>query len=257
MNLISVVLIAKNEAHIIGDTIKSVLSLTDDIIVVDSGSTDGTQDIVRSLHGRLIETGWDGFGNNKNKGIEAARYDWILSIDSDEMPDEGLLRSLQTIDLTEPNNVYNIRFKTFLGARLIRYGEWGKDAHVRLFNRKKVKWNNAKVHEQLVLPDAIKTITIQGYIMHYTMKDLADYSTKMTKYALLNAERYHHQGKRAGWIKRRFSPKFAFFQNYILRGGFLDGREGYLIARMTAYYTFLKYERLYELCRSTNKIMLP
>ena len=125
MNLISVVLIAKNEAHIIGDTIKSVLSLTDDIIVVDSGSTDGTQDIVRSLHGRLIETGWDGFGNNKNKGIEAARYDWILSIDSDEMPDEGLLRSLQTIDLTEPNNVYNIRFKTFLGARLIRYGEWG------------------------------------------------------------------------------------------------------------------------------------
>ena len=89
MNLISVVLIAKNEAHIIGDTIRSVLSLTDDIIVVDSGSTDGTQDIVRLLHGRLIETGWDGFGNNKNKGIEAARYDWILSIDSDEMPDEG------------------------------------------------------------------------------------------------------------------------------------------------------------------------
>lgn len=257
MNLISVVLIAKNEAHIIGDTIRSVQSLTDDIIVVDSGSADGTQDLVRRLHARLIETGWDGFGMNKNKGIEAARHDWILSIDSDEMPDNVLLKSLETLDLSDANKAYNIRFKTFLGAKIIRYGEWGKDAHIRLFNRKKVRWNNAKVHEQLVLPQDVCIQTIDGYIMHYTMKDLADYATKMTKYALLNAERYYFQGKRAGWIKRRLSSKFAFFQNYIVKCGFLDGREGYLIARMTAYYTFLKYERLYELYHSTNKFTLP
>lgn len=257
MNLISVVLIAKNEAHIIGDTIRSVQSLTDDIIVVDSGSTDGTQQIVSSLNARLIETTWDGFGQNKNKGIDAAKYDWILSIDSDEIPDERLLKTLQTIDLNDVNKVYNIRFKTFLGSKLIRYGEWGKDAHVRLFNRRKVKWNNAKVHEQLVLPLGISISRIEGYIMHYTMKDIADYATKMTKYALLNAERYYHHGKQSGWIKRRLSPKFSFFQNYILKGGFLDGREGYLVARMTAYYTFLKYERLYELQHSTNKLQLP
>ncbi len=257
MNLISVVLIAKNEAHIIGDTIRSVQSLTDDIIVVDSGSTDGTQDIVRRLHARLIETGWDGFGKNKNKGIDAAKYNWILSIDSDEMPDDVLLMSLQNLDLSDPTRVYNIRFKTFLGAKLIRYGEWGNDAHIRFFNRKRVSWNNAKVHEQLVLPLDVLIQSIDGYIMHYTMKDLADYATKMTRYALLNAERYYQQGKRAGWIKRRISPNFSFFQNYILKAGFLDGREGYLIARMTAYYTFLKYERLYELCHSANKFTLP
>lgn len=257
MNLISVVIIAKNEAHIIGDTIRSVQSLTDDIIVVDSGSTDGTQEIVHTLNARLIDTTWDGFGSNKNKGIDAAIYDWILSIDCDEMPDESLLKTLRSIDLNEPNVVYNIRFKTFLGSRLIRFGEWGKDAHVRFFNRQQVKWNNAKVHEQLVLPQDVRIQSIDGYIMHYTMKDLADYATKMTKYALLNAERYYYQGKRAGWIKRRLSSKFAFFQNYIVKCGFLDGREGYLIARMTAYYTFLKYERLYELCRSTNKFTVP
>ena len=257
MNEISVVLIAKNEAHIIGDTIRSVQSLTDDIIVVDSGSTDGTQQIVRTLKARLIEATWDGFGSNKNKGIDAAKYDWILSIDSDEMPDESLLKTLQSIDLNKPDVAYNIRFKTFLGSRLIRFGEWGKDAHVRFFNRQQVKWNNARVHEQLVLPTGTRVVTLDGYIMHYTMKDMADYATKMTKYALLNAERYYQQGKRAGWIKRRISPNFSFFQNYILKGGFLDGREGYLIARLTAYYTFLKYERLYELCHSTNKFTLP
>ena len=253
MNDISIVLIAKNEAHIIADTIRSVKSITDDIIVVDSGSTDRTVEIARSLHARVIETSWDGFGMNKNKGIEAAKYDWILSIDADEMPDEALLESLQEMDLSNVDYVYNINFKTFLGAKLIRYGEWGKDSHIRLFNRTKVKWNNAKVHEQLVLPPEIKVLPLNGYLLHYTMKDMADYATKMTGYALLNAERYYLQGKKSSWLKRNVAPTFSFFQHYVFKRGFLDGREGYLIARMTAWYTFLKYARLYELQLAATK----
>ncbi len=249
---ISVVMIAKNEAHIIGDTIRSVKGLTDDIIVVDSGSSDGTQQIVQSLQARLIETTWDGFGQNKNKGIAAAKYDWILSMDCDEMPDDTLMNTLRDKDLGSDNQVYNIKFKTFLGKKLIRFGEWGKDEHVRLFNRKKVLWNNAAVHEQLILPRDTSVQNCEGYILHYTMKDLADYATKMTQYALLNAERYFRQGKKASFFKRKFSPRFSFFQNYLLRGGFLDGHEGYLIAAMTRYYTFLKYQRLYELTHSSK-----
>lgn len=253
MNPISVVLIAKNEAHIIADALRSVSSISDDIIVVDSGSTDGTQDIAQSLNARVIQTSWDGFGMNKNKGIAAAKHDWILSIDSDEVPDEMLLKTLTEIDLSNHSIAYKINRKSFFGAKMIRYGEWGNDFPVRLFYRANVRWNNAKVHEQLVLPPRLKVLPLKGFLLHYTMKDLADYATKMTGYALLNAERYHLEGKKSSWVKRNISPAFSFFQNYIFKLGLLDGREGYLVARMTAWYTFLKYARLYELSQHSAK----
>jgi len=252
MTPISVVIIAKNEAHIIGRTLQSVKELTDDIIVVDSGSTDGTQQICIDNHARIIETSWEGFGPNKNKGINAAKYDWILSIDSDEMPDATLLNSLASINFNDTNTVYNIERKNFLGNKLIRFGEWGNDLHIRLFNRTKASWNNAKVHETLIIPAEISVKKLPGSILHYTMKDLADYATKMTSYALLNAEGNYQKGKKASWIKRTLSPRFSFFANYVLKRGFLDGNEGYWIAKMTAYYTFLKYARLHELNQTKN-----
>jgi glycosyltransferase involved in cell wall biosynthesis len=247
MTPISVVIIARNEAHIISRTLQSVHTLTDDIVVIDSGSTDGTQQLCRDNKATVIETGWDGFGPNKNKGIAAAKYDWILSIDSDEMPDEELLASLSSISFGDTDAVYNIRFKTFLGNKLIRFGEWGKDAHIRLFNRTTVSWNNAAVHEQLVIHANTSVKNLKGYILHYTMKDLADYASKMTRYALLNAQGNFQKGKKAVWVKRNLSHRFSFFRNYFLKLGFLDGIEGYWIARMTSYYTFLKYARLHEL----------
>ena len=246
---VSVVIIAKNEAHIIERTIKSVLGLTDDIIIVDSGSTDGTREIVQSLGCKLLQTTWDGFGPNKNKGIKAARYNWILSIDADEMPDAELIKSLQKLNLEENKTVYKILFKTFLGKKLIRYGEWRNDAHIRFFNKNNVHWNHAEVHEQLVYTAEIKTADLKGSILHYSMKDLADFSSKMNDYALLNAEHLYKKGKKAGWIKRNISHRFSFFSNFYLKLGFLDGIEGYWVARVSAQYTFLKYARLHELNR--------
>lgn len=244
---ISVVVIAKNEAHIIGKTLESVIDFTDDIVLVDSGSTDETKAIARSYNVQVIETGWDGFGQNKNKGIAAAKYDWILSIDADEMPDADLLKALSGIDFSNVNTVFNIQFQTFLGKKRIRYGEWGKDAHIRLFNRTKVMWDDAKVHEQLIIPEGMKVKNLNGFILHYTMKDLADYATKMNGYALLNATHFFERGKKATWLKRNFSHHFSFLSNYIFKLGFLDGIHGYWIAKMTSHYTFLKYARLYEL----------
>lgn len=247
MSPISVVIITKNEAHIIGKTLQAVATFSSDIIIVDSGSTDLTSTIARQMGARVIETGWDGFGANKNKGVSAARYDWIVAIDADEVPDQQLLASMAAIDFDNPNLVYMVRFKTYLGKKLIRFGEWGRDAHVRMFNRTTVLWNNAPVHEQLVIPQQVTTQSLQGFIHHYTMENLADYATKLTRYALLSGDRYHLQGKRASWAKRNLSARFSFLQNYLLKAGFLDGREGYIVAKMTAYYTFLKYQRLYEL----------
>ncbi|TDH20885.1 glycosyltransferase family 2 protein [Segetibacter sp. 3557_3] len=248
---VSVVIICKNEADIIGRTIHSVQALTDDVVVVDSGSTDGTIAVIEAAGATLVRSEWEGFGPTKNKGIAAARHNWILSIDADEQPDQTLIDSLHQVNLSDTHAVYNLKFKTYLGRKLVRYGEWGTDAHIRFFNRSTIRWNEATVHEQLVLPPGTSRKTLNGFIHHYSMKDLADYTTKMTQYALLSGEHYYQSGKRAGWIKRYLSPAFSFYRNYLFKLGFLDGREGYLIARVTAYYTMLKYARLDELNRKT------
>jgi glycosyltransferase involved in cell wall biosynthesis len=244
---LSVVIICRNEAHIIGRTIAAAQKVTDDIVVVDSGSTDGTQQVVTGSGARLLETGWDGYGPNKNKGVLLAKHDWILSIDADELIDDTLAAQLQALELTDPTVVYNIRFRAFLGDKMIRFGEWAGDEHIRLYNRHHVNWNDAQVHESLKLPAGTKTMRLKGYIHHYTSRDLQDFASKTMDYAMLNAMKYYQMGKRSSWLQRRISPTFSFILNYLLRLGFLDGESGYTVARMNAWYTWLKYTKLREL----------
>ena len=249
---ISVVIICNNEAHIIARTIGAVQQFTDDIVVVDSGSTDGTQQIVTATGARLLQTGWEGYGTNKNKGVAIARYDWILSIDADEIVDDTLSQQLQKLSLIDPAIVYKILFRVFFGDKMIRFGEWANDAHVRLYNRKYAQWTETQVHENLAfLPDT-NIITLKGYIHHYTSRNLQELTNKTVNYAMLNAIKYHQQGKQAGWLKCRMAAGFSFFKNYLLRLGFLDGEAGYTIAKMNAWYTWLKYSRLRELNRNDN-----
>ena len=151
MQKLSVVIACKNAANVIGETLKSFAGLTDDILVYDNGSTDGTQEIVKNHGAKLVEGGWEGFGKTKNKANALATYDWILSLDADEAIDEDLKRNLLGLDLADELNVYEFRFKNFLGNKWLRFGEWGNDKHIRLFNRKKIKWNDAEVHESLIL----------------------------------------------------------------------------------------------------------
>lgn len=247
MASISIVIVCRNEAGIIARTLQSLQGVSDDIIVYDNGSTDGTQAIVQQLPVRLQEGSWEGFGKTKNKANALARYDWVLSLDADEAIDEELKASLQAFDTNTAQAVYDVSFKSFLGNKQIRYGEWGGDHHIRLFNRKEVSWNEAPVHEELQIPTGFSVKKIKGHVLHYSMTDIKDYGSKMLQYAMLNGEKYFRQGKKATWFKLRLSPGFAFFHYYILKLGFLDGYEGYLCAKMTANYTFLKYARLREL----------
>jgi hypothetical protein len=110
-----------------------------------------------------------------------------------------------------------------------------------------VHWNDEPVHEELLLPADTVVKNLKGFVLHYTMKDIDDYSRKMRNYAMLNAEKYFRQGKKATWYKLRISPGLTFFNCYIIKRGFMDGYLGYVSAKMTAYYTFLKYVRLKEL----------
>ena len=223
---------------------QSLQAVTNDIVIVDSGSTDDTVKIARQFNANVIETNWAGYGINKNKGIDAAKHDWILSLDADEAIDATLQQSLLQLTLTDDRKVFDIRFKNFFCNKWIRFGEWGFDTHIRLFNRKKVKWNNAAVHENLLFPDDVKIIRLKGNILHYTVQDQQEYFAKMDNYAMMNAEKYFGAGKKFSFFKQYFSPAFAFLQHYIFRLGFLDGREGFIIAKTTARYTFLKYSYL-------------
>jgi glycosyltransferase involved in cell wall biosynthesis len=251
---ISVVIITKNEAHIIANTLQSLQKVTDDIIIVDSGSTDDTVIICKKYNANVIETDWLGYGVNKNKGINAAKHDWILSLDADEAIDEELLQSLLQLALANDEEVFEIRFKNFFCNKWIRFGEWGFDWHIRLFNRKKVQWNTAAVHESLVFPKGVITTKLKGNILHYTVQNRMEYDNKTDYYARMNATKYAVTGKKAGFFKQYFSPLFAFIQHYIFRLGFLDGREGFIIAKTTARYTFLKYHYLKEMNNNnTNK----
>jgi glycosyltransferase involved in cell wall biosynthesis len=254
MQPVSVVIICKNEAAVIGATLQSLQGVTDDIVVYDNGSTDNTTTIIRQFNVKLHEGSWEGFGQTKSKANNLAKYDWILSLDADEQLDDELKKSLLAFGPANNKTVYNLRFKNFLGNKALSYGEWGSDAHIRLFNRKEVSWDRAPVHEKLILPGDVEIKKLKGFVLHQTMRDLSEYTQKMAHYAMLSADKYHQEGKRSSWFKVRLSPGFNFLNYYILKLGFLDGHEGYICAKMTAYYTFLKYARLRELNRSTAGI---
>ncbi len=247
MNKFSVVIVCKNEADIIGKTLQSLQGLVQDIVVYDTGSKDDTITIAKRNNASVYQGNWEGYGPTKNRAVALARNDWILSLDADEALDEVLKLSLQQEPLDDENCVYEIRFRNFLGSKALHFGEWGKDKHIRLFNRKKVQWNNADVHEQLLLPGNVRVKSLKGSVLHYTMKDAKDFRSKMENYAALSAVKYFKEGRRPARVKMILSPLFSFVKNFFLKAGFLDGAAGLTCARMNAYYTKLKYKKLKEL----------
>ncbi len=247
---ISIVVVCKNEAGVIERLLKNAQGISDDVVIYDNGSTDGTVELAKQYNVHLHQGEWLGFGKTKQKAVRLAKYDWILSLDADESLDEVLQKELKSLSFDSAKTVYDIPFKNFLGNKHLKWGEWGGDHHIRLFNRNYVNWNEARVHEELIFPADVKVKKLKGSVLHYTMKDVSDYSAKMVRYALLNAEKYFEKGKRSTWIKRRLSPSVNFLVYYILKFGFLDGWEGFIAARMTSFYTFLKYARLQELWKS-------
>ncbi len=247
MQALSVVMIVKNEAHILPQTIAAAKNITDDIVVCDTGSTDDTMAIAQHCGARVVQEAWMGFGRTKNKANQYARYDWILQLDADEIPDAQLQQILLQLPLNNSKELFNVQFKTFLGEQWIKYGEWGKDEHIRLFNRTAVKWNEAPVHEQLLVDDSFIITHLPGFIHHKTMRNMQEFEEKMKAYGIKGGEKYFEQGKKGGWYKPYTSSAFSFIKNYLLKLGFLDGIAGWQIAKMNAWYTYLKYHTLNQL----------
>ena len=244
---VSVVIISHNEAEFIGNTIKAAKFITDDIVVIDSGSTDETMQIALNLGCRVFRKNWEGYGFAKNAGINHAKYDWILSLDADEIPDKELLYELKILKFTDIQTVYDLRFKTYLGKNLVKFGNWGNDHHVRLFNRTRYRWSYSPVHETLSIGKNTKTEQLKGYVHHYSAKSIEEFDSKSATYARLCAMKYLEEGKTPRFTDMYLSAIFNFIKFYIFYLGILDGKTGLRIAMVTFNYTYSKYALLQKL----------
>jgi glycosyltransferase involved in cell wall biosynthesis len=244
--LISVVIIAKNEASNIAACIESAGLISDDIIVVDSGSNDGTQEIALKANALVHIISWQGYGNSRNAGAAQAKHDWIFGLDADERICKRLANAIKEIDNSEPHIIYGCKRRNYYGNKVLQYGEWGNDTTYRLYNKNCAHWDNAMVHESLIA-EGIEKKLLPGSLEHYTINNLQEFRVKLEQYAKLQARNFYEQGKRAGFLKRFFSPAVNFLSGYIFKLGFLDGYAGFEIAKMNAHYTWLKYNLLYNM----------
>lgn len=229
----SVVIICRNEARTITSCIRTALRVSDDIVVVDSGSTDGTDRLAEQLGARVIRHTWDGYGANKNLGIRAAACDWIISIDADEVMNDDLIHYLSSFS-PQRGTVYQLNSLVYFEGQWVRYSGWHPVWKNRIFHKKDQRWNDAAVHEDLTPLTGTAIERLPGLLLHYSYKDKADHQDRMYRYAQLKAEVWYKNGKRPGLIKRWLGPAFRSFHSYIIKQGWRDGQVGKYIAQSNA-----------------------
>jgi len=239
---ISVVIIVKNGADTIGKCLEALIDFKD-VVVYDNGSTDGTQDICCCYSNvNLVEGDFLGFGATKNHAITFAKYEWILSLDSDEVLEEKLVDEIKSLSL-ERDTVYAIKRDNYYGNRLIRCCGWDNDYVLRLFNKNDVLFKNKLVHESLKI-DNKKIKKLHYTIKHYPYKSIDELIYKMQNYSALYAKEHH--GKKSTAWKAYSRASFSFIKNYFFQRGCLYGYEGLLISITNANNVFYKYMKLAE-----------
>ncbi len=246
---ISVVIITLNEEKSLEKTIKAARKVSDDIIIVDSYSTDRTVDVAKFYGARVFQRKWDGYSKQKNFGNNQAKYDFVLSIDADELLSDELINSIQY--LPEKSNFDAFRFKriTYLFNKPLGYGNYKDEKVVRLFNKNKISWNKSLIHEGLDL-NGCKVSDLKGDLNHYNFNNVEDYIYKSNLYSTLHANQLFENNTNANFVKIYFAPILFFLLDYIIKLGFLDGFEGYFMAKQRANYVYLKNAKLALLYRT-------
>jgi glycosyltransferase involved in cell wall biosynthesis len=246
--LLSVVIIAKNAAAQLGACLKSA-SFADEMLVIDSGSSDSTADVAAQRGARVQQQEWLGFGAQKQFAVEAARHDWVLCLDADERVSEPLRASILAALAAPATQAYAMpRCNRFMGSWL-RHGEGYPDWSLRLFDRRHARWSDDPVHEK-VITDAPVT-RIKGDLLHDSAETLAGYLDKQNRYTSMQAEALFKAGKRAGVAQLLLSPALRFAKFYFLRLGFLDGTAGLVHIAIGCCNSFHKYAKLMALQRGS------
>ena len=240
---ISVTIITKNEEGSIGRCVQSV-SWADEVIVLDSGSTDRTVEIAREMGANVVvKEDWPGFGPQKNRALELATGDWIFSLDADEWVTSELSEEMRsTINGNPEFDAYRLPRSSSFCGRFMRHSGWWPDYVVRLLRRGAARFSDDIVHERTLVDGAVGTL--RNPLMHETYVDLGDMQEKFNRYSSLGAEALHARGARGGIAKAVLHGLGAFLRTYILRRGFLDGREGFMLAIANAEVAYYKYVKL-------------
>ena len=245
---ISAVIITFNEESNIEDAIRSVIWV-DEIVIVDSESTDRTRELAESLGARVLINPWPGFSAQKQFAVDQAVNEWILSLDADERVSEALKNEINEIRTSGATaDGYRIPRLSYYMGRAIKHGGWYPDLQLRLFDRRMGKWNGAVIHESVRMSAQAKVDRLRGDIIHFTVKDTTEHLKMIReRYAPLGAKKMFEEGRRTSTIKAALSTWFAFIRGYFLKLGVLDGLAGFYIAYFAARHTFLKHRILLEI----------
>lgn len=246
---ISACVIAMNEVDRIGRCLDS-LAFCDEVLVIDSGSTDGTQELCRQKGARVIETDWPGWVAQKNRAVEAAAHDWILSLDADERVDEALRDRIQALRDDELGAAggpvaYAVCRKVWYLGRWIRHGGWYPEWRLRLFDRRQARWGGIDPHDTVETEGPTARIR-PGDLEHYTYRSVQDHIRQMNRFTSVAADELVRRGRKRPFLGVVFRPPWHFVRMYVLRCGFLDGKAGFMLAWFDAFYTFLKYTKFWE-----------
>jgi len=248
---VSVTVITKNEAADIADALASV-AWADEIVVVDSESSDDTVAIAKRFTDRVIVRPWPGYSEQKNYAASMARNDWILSLDADERVTPALADEIRsTLSGTPRESAFRIPRVTWHLGRWIRTTDWYPDPQTRLYDRRAAKWTGRYVHESVTATG--ETGRLRGELQHYAYRDIADHLETIDRYTTYAARQMFEDGRRAGLRHLAGHPPLAFLRNYIAHRGILDGGPGLIISALNSYYVFLKFAKLRELQTQGSK----
>lgn len=252
MPKITAVIITLNEERNIDRCLRSVAPVADEIIVVDSGSTDSTSDICRRYHATFVYREWQGYAAAKNYGNTLASHDYILSIDADEaLSDELAASVLNRKERLEGRYSFN-RLTSYCGRWIYHCG-WYPDEKVRLFDRRTTRWEGGYVHETLVSEEHEPVARLAGDLYHYSFGSIDDHVRKIHTYSTLAAQKLYAEGRRSSVAGLLLDPPLVFVQKYIIRQGWRDGFEGLVISLLSAYDKMLRRLKLMELAKQQRR----
>jgi glycosyltransferase involved in cell wall biosynthesis len=246
---ISAVIIAKDEEERLPDALASV-AFCDEVLLVDGGSSDRTRELAEAGGARvLVNAPWPGYVGQRNYATDNARHDWVLAVDADERVTPALRAEIQALQAKGfAHDGYRIpRAAHYLG-RFIRGTDWYPDPQLRLYDRRRGRWQGALVHESVRVDGTVGRL--RGDLEHYTYRDVSHHMQTIDRYTTLWAEQAFAEGRRAGALSAAFTCGWAFFRNYVLKRGFLLGSAGLTVSTLNAYYTFAKMAKLAERART-------
>ena len=246
MPQLSVVIITFNEEKNIGRCLESIQGISDDLVIVDSFSTDSTESISKKHNVNFISRKWEGYSNAKNFANSQAKYDWVLSLDADEALSEELKKSILKAKEGAELKTYKFHRLTNYCGSWIKHCGWYPDTKIRIFDRRNTKWEGI-IHEKLVIDSKQEAALLNGDCLHYSYYTIEQHHLQIEKFSTLAAQNLFEKGKKTSLLQLWFSPVIKFISDYILKLGILDGAAGFTICKISAKHTYLKYFKLSKL----------